>query len=44
MVTSLSTPEDRQRGLDAGASEYIVKGDFDQKHFVRKVAELLGAA
>jgi two-component system chemotaxis sensor kinase CheA len=43
MVTSLATADDRQRGLDAGASEYIVKGDFDQKHFVRKVAELLGA-
>lgn len=44
MVTSLSTSEDRQRGLDMGASDYIVKGDFDQKHFVRKVAELLGDA
>lgn len=44
MVTSLSTAESRQRGLDAGASEYIVKGDFDQKHFVRKVTELLGPA
>jgi two-component system chemotaxis sensor kinase CheA len=44
MVTSLSTAEDRKRGLDAGASDYIVKGDFDQKHFVQKVAELFGAA
>jgi len=44
MVTSLSSADSRQRGLDAGASEYIVKGDFDQKHFVRKVTELLGPA
>ncbi len=44
MVTSLATPENRKRGMDAGASDYIVKGDFDQKHFVLKVAELLGAA
>lgn len=43
MVTSLATADDRQRGLDAGASAYIVKGDFDQKYFVDKVAELLGA-
>jgi len=42
MVTSLAAADDRQRGIDAGASEYIVKGDFDQTYFVAKVAEFLG--
>ncbi|MDC3952996.1 hybrid sensor histidine kinase/response regulator [Polyangium jinanense] len=44
IVTSLATSKDREKGAAAGASAYIVKGEFDQKHFVRKVAELLGAA
>ncbi len=43
IVTSLAQTTDRDKGRDAGASAYIVKGEFDQKHFVRKVAELLGA-
>lgn len=30
LVSTLSSPEDRQRGTDAGASAYITKGDFDQ--------------
>jgi two-component system chemotaxis sensor kinase CheA len=42
LVTSLSSPLARRRGIDAGASAYVVKGEFDQKQFVRKVAELLG--
>ena len=44
IVTSLATSKDREKGAEAGASAYIVKGEFDQKHFVRKVAELLGAS
>jgi len=44
IVTSLATSKDREKGTTAGASAYIVKGEFDQKHFVGKVAELLGAA
>ncbi|MDC0740314.1 hybrid sensor histidine kinase/response regulator [Polyangium mundeleinium] len=44
IVTSLATSKDREKGTAAGASAYIVKGEFDQKHFVGKVAELLGAA
>ncbi|MDI1442953.1 response regulator [Polyangium sp. 6x1] len=44
IVTSLATTKDREKGSAAGASAYIVKGEFDQKHFVRKVAELLGVA
>ncbi|EYF01023.1 hybrid sensor histidine kinase/response regulator [Chondromyces apiculatus] len=41
VVTSLATPEDRQRGLDAGASAYVVKGEFDQRRFVTTVGDLL---
>lgn len=41
LVTSLSGAEDRRRGAEAGAAHYIVKGDFDQTNFVRKVAELM---
>jgi two-component system chemotaxis sensor kinase CheA len=40
IVTSLASAKDRERGAAAGASAYIVKGEFDQKSFVRKVAEL----
>ena len=43
IVTSLASPRDRERGREAGASAYIVKGEFDQNNFVGKVAELLGA-
>lgn len=42
LVTSRSSPEDRRRGMEAGASAYIVKGEFDQRQFVRQVADLLG--
>jgi two-component system chemotaxis sensor kinase CheA len=42
MVTSLASAADRRRGAEVGVDAYIVKGEFDQKHFVQKVAELLG--
>lgn len=41
MVTSLSSAADRRRGATARVDAYIVKGEFDQKHFVEKVAELV---
>ncbi|AKT43672.1 hybrid sensor histidine kinase/response regulator [Chondromyces crocatus] len=41
IVTSLASVEDRQRGLDAGAAAYIVKGEFDQRRFVTTVRELM---
>lgn len=41
MVTSLSSAADRRRGSSAGVDAYIVKGEFDQKYFVDKVAELV---
>jgi two-component system chemotaxis sensor kinase CheA len=44
MVTSLSSAADRRRGIEVGVDDYIVKGEFDQKHFVQKVADLVGAS
>jgi two-component system chemotaxis sensor kinase CheA len=41
LVTSLASPEHRRRGLAAGASSYVVKSEFDQGLFLRRVAELL---
>lgn len=43
MVTSLSSPADRRRGAEVGVSAYVVKGEFDQKFFVQKVAQLMGS-
>jgi two-component system, chemotaxis family, sensor kinase CheA len=42
LVTSRGAAEDRQRGLDAGASAYIVKGEFDQGRLLAHIEELLG--
>jgi len=42
MVTSLGSTEHRQRGLDAGASEYIVKGEFDQGRLLHHIRALIG--
>jgi two-component system, chemotaxis family, sensor kinase CheA len=42
MVTSLNSPENRQRGLDLGAAEYIVKGEFDQGRLLQRIRTLIG--
>jgi two-component system, chemotaxis family, sensor kinase CheA len=42
LVTSRGSPIDRRRGQDAGASAYIVKGEFDQGHLLQTIRELLG--
>lgn len=41
LVTTLATPEDRQRGLDAGARAYFVKTEFDEPRFLQTIAGLL---
>lgn len=41
LVTSRESREDRQRGLAAGAQDYFVKGDFDQRRLLQRIAELL---
>lgn len=42
LVTSRGAPEDRQRGLEAGARAYIVKGEFAQTEFLDTVRRLIG--
>jgi two-component system chemotaxis sensor kinase CheA len=42
LVTSRAGAEDRQRGLEAGASAYVVKSEFDQGKLLATIAELLG--
>jgi two-component system chemotaxis sensor kinase CheA len=41
LVTSRGSPEDRRRGAEAGASAYIVKGEFDQGRLLSAIAELM---
>jgi two-component system chemotaxis sensor kinase CheA len=41
LVTSLSSPEHRRRGVEAGAAAYIVKSEFNQGLFLQRVMELL---
>ena len=40
LVTSRNAREDRQRGLDAGASAYVVKSEFHEAHLLELVARL----
>ena len=42
LVSALARPEDRLRGLDAGADAYIAKSDFRQTDLVETVDRLLG--
>ena len=42
ILTSRSTEEDRQRGLDAGADGYIVKSAFNEAALLAAVERLLG--
>ncbi|MBA3672446.1 MAG: response regulator, partial [Gemmatimonadaceae bacterium] len=43
LVTSLDKPEERARGLDAGADAYVTKSGFDQEILLATVRQLLGA-
>jgi two-component system chemotaxis sensor kinase CheA len=40
LVTSRATPEDRQRGRQAGAQGHIAKDEFDQAELLRLIAPL----
>jgi len=42
LVTSRDSDEDRQRGKEAGAHAFMVKGEFDQGFLLRTIGELLG--
>lgn len=41
LVTSLESAEDRERGVEAGADAYIVKGGFDQGTLLEVIRRLL---
>lgn len=42
LISSLNAPADRARGQSAGASAYIVKGEFDQKFLLETIRGLIG--
>ena len=42
LVTSLESPEQRQRGLESGADAYVVKSSFDQEELLETIRQLLG--
>ncbi|WP_437728450.1 hybrid sensor histidine kinase/response regulator [Sorangium sp. So ce861] len=44
IVTSLSSAADRRRAREAGADDYIVKGEFDQRRLLDTVAGLVARA
>lgn len=41
LVTSLSSREHRDRGVEVGANAYIVKGDFDQSDLLLAIEQLI---
>lgn len=41
LLTALDAPDHRQRGLDAGADAYLVKGAFDQSRLLETIRQLL---
>ncbi len=41
LVTALETREDKERGIDAGASAYIVKSSFDQSNLLEVIKRLI---
>jgi len=41
LVTSLESTEDRERGIDVGASAYIIKSSFDQSNLLEVVDRFL---
>ncbi len=41
LVTSKSGEADQERGRSVGAADYIVKGDFNQRYLLSRIAELL---
>jgi len=41
LVTSLGSPQDRLRGMEAGADAYIVKANFDQNELLEVIKRLI---
>jgi two-component system sensor histidine kinase and response regulator WspE len=44
IVSYKDRPEDRRRGLDAGADYYLAKGSFHDETLLQAVVDLIGAA
>jgi len=44
IVSYKDRPEDRQRGLEAGADHYLTKGAFEDDTLIRAVVDLIGKA
>jgi two-component system, chemotaxis family, sensor kinase CheA len=42
LVTGLASPQDRNRGMEAGADAYIVKSGFNETDLVQTVNQLVG--
>jgi two-component system chemotaxis sensor kinase CheA len=42
ILTSFQREEDRRRGMEVGASAYLVKGAFDQTHLLETIDRLIG--
>ena len=41
LVTGLDTREDKEKGIDAGASAYIVKSSFDQSNLLEVISRMI---
>jgi two-component system chemotaxis sensor kinase CheA len=41
LVTALSSREDKERGIDAGANAYIVKSSFEQSDLLSVISKLI---
>lgn len=41
LVTSLDSPQDKTRGIEAGADAYIVKSRFDQNNLLETIEQLI---
>ena len=42
LVTALASPRDRERGVEVGASAYIVKSEFDQGNLLEIIRRIAG--
>lgn len=43
LITTLSSPEDKQRGKQAGANAYLTKGDFEQQLLFQTLNQLINS-
>jgi two-component system chemotaxis sensor kinase CheA len=41
LVTGLESQADRERGINAGANAYVVKGSFDQSNLLETIRQFL---